>query len=306
MSEQKHPSCPTKDAFFREDAEPIGPVLAGDAFHEGRLHMLRREDDIYRAYRMATRDTTAPECALHQDTALPPEECLRREQALVAGQEEELSLFNQLLAAGTTVHAEAEQEGQPAPSHEPETSETPSHAVYTSETPGTAGAPGFLSSQEFPQAVIPPEGLDPYFQRFLASVRQDGFLGGASGKGAFSPAFGGTASSPRYYGVPDPKREGRNMDPQGGSSWIHIREYDPDTANKEEPIFPHRRTQPSKYALPFQKKLEGAAKNSPPPNARTVRRELMRQFLKRLTRIAALVGLIGIGYIIMMNKGCGV
>ena len=244
------------------DTEPGGPALVSDPFHLGRLHMLQREEAIYRSSYLARNSHLAADETHRQDKVKPPEEMAHAREYLHLRQDRECSLFKELLAACTSL------------------------AMGESTAPSLETRP----------VLTAPEQIDQHLKAFIDCVSEGGALLRASGSTLFTC---GESPAERIYGARGEDYTEPDIAQDGGLAWVHVKDYDADAALEEGPLFPHRRTQPSKFAW-GKKDDKGAKKIEPGVGANKQGRSLF----SRLLRVMIFACLMGLGYVVLSSKGC--
>lgn len=293
----------------RLDAEPGGPALTQDPFQVGRLHLLQREEVIYRASYVGKTDGRTPEGTTWRDAARSAEDIACIAEGLQLRQEQERDLFNAVLAAGAALDMRLKNgpRGRGRTASGATLMKQDQSASGVTDEPAVSGeveerpVPADCASPVFAS----PEQLDPPLAAFFDFVREGGPLFRHSCSMLFPPASVEPPARQRIYGIPDPAWEEPEADPNDGPVWVHVREYDLEKGGEEELLFPHRRARGSRFARGPKAKGDDK-KHAPEAGAAAAPHKDLGRFAARLLRIAIFVGILALGYVILSSKGCGV
>lgn len=301
----------------RLDAEPGGPALTQDPFQTGRLHMLQREEAIYRASYAGKTDGRTPGETAWQDAARSAEDIACIVQGLQLRQSQERDLFNAVLAAGTALDMRPKNglkgQGRSASGATLMERDLSASGAIPQGGPAAGGEQAVNGEAQDPpvsaDCAFPvfasPEDLDPPLAAFFDFVREGGPLFRHSCSALFPPASLEPPARQRIYGLADPAWEGPEADPYGGPVWMHVREYDFEKSDGEEALFPHRRARGSRFARGPKDRADDK-KHAPETGAAAAPRKDPGRFAARLARIAVFVGILALGYVVLSGKGCGV
>lgn len=262
------------------DAIPGGGALTNDPFHEGRLHMLRREEIIYLSSHML-HDTQRQEASFEGGRRKNNVEIAEENERLLQHQADEAKLFRSLLAACVAVN-------MPASRH--------AGACIPGNGDADRGA-----RPEYPE---PSCFSSSELEKHLAAYTNFVFLGGSLRKDSGSGTGSARTSSfviDSHYGLAGDEDSAEGS-PEGGPAWIHVNVPETDPLARQEPIFPHR------FARAGRLSRRARAKNKEAKSKNTKTRSLGRGFgifLFKLVRLIILGGIIGLGYLILTRQGQG-
>lgn len=262
------------------DAIPGGDALTSDPFHEGRMHMLRREEIIYLSSHMLN-DAQRQEASFKGGKRKSDAEIAEENERLLQHQADEAQLFHSLLAACAAVD-------MPASRHT------------------GARIPGNGETAQGPRPEYPePDCLSSAeLEKHLAAYTNFVILGGGVRQDAGNGSGSARTSSfviDSHYG-PAGNEDSAEDSPEVGPAWIHVNVPETDPLAPQEPLFPHR------FAREGRLSRRARAKTKEAKSKHTKTRPLGRgfgMFLFKLIRLIILGGIIGLGYLILTRQGQG-
>lgn len=264
------------DAVHSLDAVPGGKTLTNDRFHEGRLHMLQREEAIYLSSRML-REAHRQEASSGGNRQKSEPEIAGECALLLQRQNDEAELFRSLLDACSLMSSPT----GPGPA-------------------SSLGAPQVIQAEGQTSGCLSPDELEPYLAAYTDFV----FLGGSLRKdtgGLFGSGASPVGVARRHYGPPEGEALSTE-EPEGDPAWIHVNVPGKDPLAPHEPMFPYRLAREGRLSR-RAKASAGKAKNK---NGKAQPRgQGFVRFLVRLLRLLVLGLLIGVGYLMLTRYGQG-